>query len=724
MKKNIFLITLILSIAVSPVFAKEMFENPEDLDHFYEYFYESPSSVPDVKEEDEYVRKPYQLKAMPLFKKTRIKMTNYFRERDYKKAQKLLEQERKLQEAEEKELDEINEANIDSPKEQVEEKAASGDALELVGGVKEHVSSKDVQLDADNIDFDEATSDIVATGSPVLYFPPQDTTIKADKMVYNHDSNVLKAYGNVDVIKSGNHVRGDYIQINMNEENAFMDNIRTNVSFLTVTARKSDIDDKQITLYDGKMVSENSYRLDLKTKMIGGNLYTRMLVDDDDKSFITDSMGDTTVNVKADEIIVNAKKNHDTITFKKLRVKMGDINLLKLRSLTVHTNKKHDYFEANYPEFGSRGKLGMFAGPGFVFDTPLQGGSTLKLIPMVNNRSGFGLGALVKYRSATNYTELGYGSASKTFILKGRQDLDDKLYIQYGSNSYMDEWFLGGRMAKYNAELIYKDRTTVPSTIGDKLNLHYTQRAGIGYMQNSNYSGRLHEHLNTNNMGTMRARYMAEVEQELFKYKNKKEQKMFNLSLVMQGSAAVYGTGDTQFIGRVGPRATTQYKRWAQEIGYFASAYDDHTPMEMYDKFRYGHSNVYLREAFRICKYLTVAWSTSMTLTKDSPNGKMFQENAFILSVGPDDFKLNLGYDWVRKHTYFSFVIAMDTKGSNVEFDKMVIKNPERLARSDEEKVELKVFDNIDEKEQVAPQKKKMMYAEVIDIEDPDREQI
>jgi hypothetical protein len=142
--------------------------------------------------------------------------------------------------------------------------------------------------------------------------------------------------------------------------------------------------------------------------------------------------------------------------------------------------------------------------------------------------------------------------------------------------------------------------------------------------------------------------------------------------------------------------------------------------MKVYDTYRYGHGCIYIREALRLSKYLSVAWSGTINVTGDSPNGKAFQECAFIVSLGPDDLKLNLGYDWVRQHSYIGISVAMDTKGSGIEYDKMVIKHPDRLAKNNEEVVELKVFD--DSKPQVAP--KKMMYAEVIDIEDPDREQL
>lgn len=712
MKKYFIITALILTAISQSVYAKDLVESPDDLENLQEQFYESPQTIiPKVEVVEGSNIKP--VRGMPLFKKTRIKVTNYLREKDYKNKQKLKKQQEEFLDEE----DAIQEKQPEKP-EKIEQKADEN-TLELAGGVKENVSSNDVQLDADVIDYDDKTMDIIATGSPILKFPPQNVTIKADKMIYNKAANTLKAFGKVEVIRSGNHIFGDYMQINLNEENAFMDNVETKASMMTVTARKSEMNDDMITLYNGKMISKDSYILHLETKMIGGNRFNNMIIDDEERSSITDEIGDTAINIKAKEIIINAKKNNDTITLKKAAINYGDFRLLNIRSLTAHTNKQHQYFEGNYPEFGSRGRLGMYAGPGFAFDTPLQNGSTVKVLPIINNKSGIGFGAMLKYRSATNYTEMGYGSSADVFVLKGRQFFDDKLYMQYGVNSFMNEWFLGPRMSKYNAELIYHDNGIIPSTIGKDLDLNFKHRAGIGYMQNSQYT-RHGERLPITNMGTMRARYMAEASQSLYNYADKEKLRIFNLALVMQGSAALYGTGDTQFIGRIGPRVHTQYRHWMQDIGYFASAYQDGTPMQAYDCYRYGHGSVYIREALRVNKFLTLAWSGTVNITNDSPNGKMFQENSFIVALGPDDFKVNVGYDWVRQQTYFSVVINMDTKGSSIDYEKMIIKNPDRLSKNNEEKVELKVFDD----NQISVTPKKMMYAEVIDIEDPDKEQI
>ena len=740
MKKSFLITALILSLTSQAVLSAELIKGPEDLEQvFSDSFYESPISAPMPKVEVSEGSTTPPCKGMPVFKKVRIKLTNKIREKDYKKTLELIEKEKKIQaEMEAKELEELNkELNINYKKEddsktsdKVDSKTKKDDkseinsekTLELEGGVKEHVTSNDVTLDADNIDYDDKTFDIIATGSPVLFFPPQNVTIKADKLVYNNTSNILKAYGKVEVIRDGNSVFGDYLQINLNEENAFMDNIETKASMLTVRARKSEMGDDKIVLYNGKMSSEESYILDFHTKMIGGNNFNRMIIDDEERSSITDEIGDTAINIKAKDIIFNAKRDHDVITLKKAQINYGDTKLFTIPSITAHTNKKREFFDANYPEFGSRGRLGMFLGPGFVFDTPLQNGSTLKVMPILNNKSGLGFGGMLKYRSATNYTDFAYGSSADVFILKGKQFFDDKLYMQYGANSYMDEWWFGPRMPKYTAELIYHDRGVIPSTIGNGLDLNFKHRFGFGYMQNNDVN-RHGENIQAADIGTIRTRYMAEAAQTLFNYEDREKLRSLNLALVMQGSAALYGTGDTQFVGRIGPRVHTQYKYWMQDIGFFAAAYQDGTPMQMYDMYRYGHANVYLREALRLNKYLTVAWSGTLTLTGDSPNGEMFQENSFIIALGPDDFKVNLGYDWVRRQTYFAFVVSMDTKGSSLEFDRMEIKNPDRIAKSNQEDVELKVYDvennSTDKKVQ-----KKMRYAEVIDIEDPNKEQI
>ncbi len=698
----------------------------------------------------------------PLFKKCRIKITNHFRTKAYQDAQRLLKEEEvrrqimdeyAAEDISDEELEELIDRNIkkiytdengdeievsyfekfknlfkrkktdatetkadDASKESAtsEQSTDSEENVELSGGVKEVVAQNDIVLDCDKMNYDDATEDLIAVGSPVLSFPPQRVTIKADKLVYNTASNIIKAYDNVEIIKDNNPpITGDYIQINMNDETAIVTNMKAHKMNMLVKAKDVSASEDTLVLENGSMQGEGDYILRFRSRMIGPRL-EEMMIPEDEYTCAAGKEG-LKVKVKAKDIYVTAKKDHDVVTVKDADIFIKGNYITRIGSFTAHTNKNHEYFEANYPELGSKPRLGMFIGPGFVFDAP-YGGGTFKLIPFLNYKNDFGVGAALKYRSGTNYTEAYYGTAENVFILKGRQFLDDRLYLQYGVNSYLEEWWMGSGMSKYQVQAIYRDSYTIPNTLGNR-SAQYRQRISAGYIQDTNYN-RKNEHLNTNEMGTTRLKYMAELAQSLYSYKNEEKLIRADLAWILQGSAALYGTGDTQFIGRTGPVLHTQYKRWMQDIGYFISAYDDNTPLPIFDTYRYGRSNVFARESLRLNKYLTFSWVTSANLSDDSPNGKVFQENGFYLAIGPDDLKLMLGYDFIREQTIFLFTSAIDMKGTSVDYKKMVIKNPDKLARDDSEKVELVNFD------QPKPQKIKRTYAEVINIEDPNREQL
>ena len=191
------------------------------------------------------------------------------------------------------------------------------------------------------------------------------------------------------------------------------------------------------------------------------------------------------------------------------------------------------------------------------------------------------------------------------------------------------------------------------------------------------------EKLHGYNTGTTRFRYMGEARQNFFKYEDEENLKAIKFDIVSQLSASLYGTGDTHVIGRIGPLLHTQYKRWMQDIGYYFSAIDDNTPMPVFDAYRYGKQNLYLREYFRINRYLTVSWFSSINMTGDSPNGRTFQENSFYVSVGPDDMKFNVGYDFIRQNLYCTVEMMMDAKGTKVDYDTLEIKQDKKAKKDD-----------------------------------------
>lgn len=611
-----------------------------------------------------------------------------------------------------------------------ETKLSEEDAIALESGIVEQVSDKELMLDSDQVNYDEKTGNMIAHGRPILTLPRQDMKIVSDEMSYNPDSNILKAYGNVCIYRKGVPTKTDFVEVDINEETVVMDNISMLSDVTILDAERAMQKDSLLILENGNVHSDVSEIHRLSSRMLGPAFWTLQVPVEEQALFFGDPTGNK-LHIDLDYLYIDAKKQHNKYIAKGIKVYRDGKLGLKWPKMIAYTNKEGSTFEANYPELGSKRGIGLYAGPGFVFGGP--GGSVIKAIPIINYKDGFGIGGLVKYRNKFNSTYFGYGSANDMFILKGRQRLDNNLFLQYASNMYNDEWFLGGRMAKYAAELYYDKQYYLPDFLTEKRDLTFRHRFGVGIMEDPdrNYHG---ESFGGSGMSTTRFRYMAEIAQSLYSYRNVDKRLYMNFSAVMQGSAAVYGTGGTQFIGRIGPRFHVQYKNWAQDLEYFCTAYDDQTPMMRYDSYRYGASSVRLSEVYRVNKYLSVGWSGLATLSDDSPNDKLFQENRFAVAIGPDDFRIRFGYDFVRETSFMGFDIAFDTKGTSITYKKMEIKNPERLGKSKDERelafvapektpIENEKNVNLFGKKQ-KPKANVLEYATVIDIEDPDKEQI
>lgn len=553
--------------------------------------------------------------------------------------------------------------------------------------VIEDTAAKDqALLDCDTMEYFAPQTELHADGHVVMFFPENNSTLKADKVIYNQTSNLIKAFGNVVLINDGRELFGDYMQIDMNEENALMDNPVTDFFQVRAKAKKGYMYGDKIIQEQGSMYVTKKTMINIKAEMFGPDLDT-MYVDDKDKSYFKKDSHGEKFRIKTNDIIINSKKEHDTVTLKHADIYFNERKIGTVPSITMHTNKKQDYAEANFPEIGTMMNMGMFAGPGFVFDTPK--GTTLKVVPIVNYQSSgdntadnaLGWGSIVKFKSATNKTDMGYGTANNIFIMRGLQRLDDNLYFQYGANSYMDDWFMGFRMPKLIGELVYQDSFPNLDFLGKTKDMIYTHRMTAAYVQDGYGSGPFLD--GEGKVGTTRFKYMADLSQTVWRFNNPYTSALNgSLDLVGQGAAAVYGTGDTQMIARIGPRIHTQYKWWMQDVGYFLSASDDHTPMITYDSYMYGRSNAYLRESFRLCKYLTLSWFGSLNLSQDSWDGKMLQENGFYFAFGPDDLKLNIGYDTVRQQSFITMAMHLDAKGTTIDYKKMVIKNPDTLGKS------------------------------------------
>ena len=540
--------------------------------------------------------------------------------------------------------------------------------------------TENIVLDCDNMDYDTDKYCLYATGNVNVEFVKQQTVVKADKITYDRMNNTIKAEGNVKILKHGQTINGDYIFVDMNEENALIENPVTNLATIEIKANKGYVYGDKIVQEQGSITVNESFPVNFQSAKQGPQMHTMIIPKE---ATITNDMEKGLVKVDAKELKITQKGDLETLAIRHATVKKGKWTILKLPAIKIYTNKNHDYAETNIWELGTIRGLGMYTGPGFVFEMPK--GSVLKAIPMLNYHHKLGIGVLGRYSSGTNFTQAAYGTADSKILVRGKQRLDDNLILQYAMNDYINDWWLGRRRPKYGVDLVYAKSYSSDGFLLKGQNSSYTHQFDFGYFHDIDKDRHFGE-LRSSQIGTLRARYMAEALQNFYTYRNEEKQRAFDFSIVGQVAASVYGTGDMQTIGRIGPRIHTQWRRWMQDVGYFQSVFDDNTPVPVYDAYRYGKANVYFREYFRLCKYLTLSWFGSLNLSNDSPNDRVFQENSFYLSIGPQDVRFNIGYDFIRENTFFTVEMMMDAKGTRVDYDKLVIKQDKKPQEENKEK--------------------------------------
>lgn len=562
---------------------------------------------------------------------------------------------------------------------------------------------EDIILDCDNVDYDTPNYLIKATGNVNIEFVKQKTIVKADVLTFDRINNTIKAEGNVRILKSGRTVTGDYIFVDLNEENALIENPLSYTDSIQIRSKKGYVYGDRLVQEEGKIEVTEDYPIDFRSGRRGPKM-DRMLTPKKDN--FSEDLGNGIIKMRADSIKIKQKGDLEVLAIKRGNISKDNHTILKIPAIKVYTNKNHDYVETNFWEVGYYRGLGLYTGPGWVFELPK--GSVLKAIPFLNYYEGVGVGGMGRFQSGTNITTAAYGSASKRFFVSGKQELDDDLYLHYSVNSYMDEWFLGRRRPKYGAAIVYKKDYYSNGFLIPGQNSGFSHRIEAGYFHDLDFDSHYEKIPSSGNMGTTRFRYMAEAKQSLFDYKNPEKLTAFSLNVISQVSAALYGTGDTQAIGKIGPHASMQFKRWMQDIGYSFNAYEDNTPMARYDAFRYGSQYLYLREYLRVCKWLTISWFANINTTHDSINRKRMQENTFYLSVGPEDVKLHLGYDFARETFRANIEVMMNAKGANVEYNTLEIKQ-DKKAKKENKPAETKV------NEDLAPTQPKVLQRAVVE---------
>ncbi len=522
----------------------------------------------------------------------------------------------------------------------------------------------DVLVDSETIEYFPERHEFEAVGNAKVTFPEENSTLLADRIIFNHDTNFIKGYGNVVLIKEGQRVNGDYIQVDLNEDNAMMTHPVLNHVAIKIRAKNVQVSDAKTEAMDGIVTFNDKVTYKFTSRPIMG-FDNPMMEDAIPQNFYFKEKYDNKWKLKAKTITIDSYKDRDIATLKNADMYIKDTKLASAGKIKLYTDKEQGYIETNMLELGSMRNLGAYISPGIVLQTP--NASTLKIGPAVTYKSEFGVGALGRFLTDKNRTEFGWSSSKDKFVLQGDQEITEDLHLEYGINTYMSNYFLGGRMPEYGAQLVHHKAYDIED---------------LGVKFNNRFVGGLYRDWGDTSFSTTKFAWQTSSSKSLFKYTNNEAKFALDFGVNVQTHAAVYGTGDTMGLVRGGPYLRTQYKAWQQYVAYFQGGQAGDSPF-YFDKNFYGKSNVVLGESLRLSKYLTLMYTATVVLSNDSPDDRMLQENRVYFAIGPDDLKFLIGYDIYRQNAAMGISMNVGAENSEVEFNRLILNDPQAIAKHD-----------------------------------------
>lgn len=536
----------------------------------------------------------------------------------------------------------------------------------------------EVVMDSDRVFYNDETNEVEVKGNVKITTKPEKSKITADRGVYSRDFNTIKLYGNVKLHKDGATMAGDYMLVDLANENILVNEPLTNYGTFRIKGREGYAYANKIEMVNGQI--ELAQKLDTIIASHGfGSFYDRNIIE---QHFATDELKKARSDkfkIHTREIIIKSQKERDIVTFKDAEIFYKNIKVMRAADLDIYTDKNQGYAETNSMEFGSLNKFGTYIGPGFVFKTP--GASTLKLVPALvsNSDDGLGIGVIAKHRSKRNFLEGGWASNSKNLVVRGRYRFNKYWRADYGRHAYINEWINGADRAGYLAQISHQKKWKVKD-----LGATFEQRVSAALIA---------EYFEDNDrqkdaLSTMRYRYQAQLNKNFLSFGDKEQEVWLDIGGRGEISATLYGTGETNAFAKIGPYINSRVNRWGSRINMMIGGIHGGSPFRC-DDYRYGRLTFNVDENIRVNKYLAVGYRGTISPLKDNYKDQLVTENKLYVLAGPEDVKFALSYDSIRHRTAFDIYMMLGTNRYRNTYDKLTIQNPNYLGN------DVKLFDDL-----------------------------
>jgi len=584
-----------------------------------------------------------------------------------------------------------------------------------------------VDIVSDTLNYDTNTKLYTATGSVHVIISEQNTELTANKVVYDKDTELMIAEGDVVINNKGEKTYGTYAKIDLTRKSALINDPIAKLEQVRIKAREGLVGDNDyVELYNGKLVVPativantpqlQARRDDAINELTDGDLSRLAVVrplEAPDKPGKSNPNAPTYENkLVAQELdmswdipetghrskfrlhskdveIVRGEDGVNDINLLNPKLKYGDFTLATLPQMDFMHDETQNWTEYLGPDIGVDPDLGgLYAGPGWDFRA---GKGIVKVSPLasfgvgarrtrggrkLDRSTGAGVGLFLNYMSPNTRSWFAYSTQTETPIFMfDRKILDGKTHVMAAANEDYTLGFIGWERPKYIGQ-VYDNRKLYGN---DWFRVDSYASAGVAkdeFFPNSNDNFFVKPEDNAEPGIAGRIQFQAQARNVKPLLRLGSEVNHVDFGWASQLGLAAYTTGDLVGVWKNGPSATFQLGNRFQSINRYFYAFTSGDSPFIFDQYYRGRNNVQSVNQVRVNKYLTLGLRSNMALEKDNAQGALFTGNAFFMLVGPEDVKFNIAYDFVRQRSYFGLNIMPGGKRKTLHYDRLQMYQP------------------------------------------------
>ncbi|MCX5921253.1 MAG: hypothetical protein NTW61_08060 [Candidatus Melainabacteria bacterium] len=594
---------------------------------------------------------------------------------------------------------------------------------------------KVVDITSDKLVYEDALKAYVATGNVSVIVSEENTELRALKMTYIPEKQLLIAEQNVEMIKDGQPTYGTFARIDLSRQCALITQPNAKLGVVRMTGTTGLVSKDYIEFNQGKLLINRSALTDglgggnkRTISFVGGDpargivvrsgfvphlLNTKRVfefVDDDSKldakvletqtlikayakyDKLLDPTADALdreddnfkLSVKKVEIIQHADQ-YQTIDLKSPRVTYKNKKVFALPGIDLGQDQTTSRIDYLGPDFGYNRDLGgAYLSPGFDFKV---GRGALKLSPMLTYGDGIkrngdtletkqgavGAGVLALYNSQNLSLLAGRTSANNYNVFRAKYKLPIQgVSLLASQNTISGTNYLVQERPSYSFQAQHSHWFGKDKLFGGIL---YN---GVGLFKDDffpfNSQARFIQPPRPSNPYTA-GRWMTQVvmrnQRPLIKIGNFAE-----IGAAAQFSNALYTTGDNLTVLRAGPTLNLFYKNvFMSQTDYSVGRIGGNSPF-VFDSFFLGKQTVTTNNALRLGPYAMLGARQVFNIQKENVNERSVVGNMVYATVGPKHLKFTLGYDALYKLTYWGLSFYPSAGETEISYDKARIFRP------------------------------------------------